>query len=539
MYVGGTIFVDVASHTIHVYHQVSLAAADTLLSKAQFEQDAASYGVSIKQYHVDNGIFTSAAWKDNLHGERHQQQSRRLRIPPAMSQGQHPAAPPPNRQRPAPIDTTFAQPRTPAATAPPTFDFSDQGEHVNPPTPRALAPPPSPRAPPTPHLTKSLYGHKHAAKLFYQLLRDTLTKKLNFHLSPSDHCLFIRHDCIIINWVDDQLILTKDPMVALEVVESMRSAGLILDIESQQGSIANYLGIQIQEQDDGTLLLTQSGLVERVLEAIDLKDANPKDTPASEALGSNKDSPTFDGKYNYRSVIGMIMYLTSSTRPDCAFAIHQCAHFSHDPRQAHASALKRLACYLKKTKLDGLRIKPHCFGNPARLDLWVDADFAGIWGKDDPQDPSMVRSHSGILVTYDDTSVFWSSKLQTEIALSTMEAEYIALSAGMRILIHLRRIHEDVCTHFKGCEIPYDPQSNISHVFEDNHACFVLATTDPPRMTPRSKTIAIKYHWFREHLKEGEIEMRTTKSEDQRANIPTKALPRPQFETERHLIMGF
>jgi hypothetical protein len=73
MYVGGTIFVDVASHTIHVYHQVSLAAADTLLSKAQFEQDAASYGVSIKQYHVDNGIFTSAAWKDNLHGERQQQ----------------------------------------------------------------------------------------------------------------------------------------------------------------------------------------------------------------------------------------------------------------------------------------------------------------------------------------------------------------------------------------------------------------------------------------------------------------------------------
>jgi hypothetical protein len=388
-------------------------------------------------------------------------------------------------------------------------------------------------------LTKSLYGHKHAAKLFYQLLRDTLTKKLNFHLSESDHCLFIRHDCIIINWVDDQLILTKDPKVALEVVESMRSAGLILDIESQQGSIANYLGIQIQEQDDGTLLLTQSGLVERVLEAMDLEDANPKDTPASEALGSNKDSPTFDGKYNYRSVIGMIMYLTSSTRPDCAFAIHQCARFSHDPRQAHASALKRLACYLKKTKLDGLRIKPHRFGDPARLDLWVDADFAGIWGKDDPQDPSTVRSRSGILVTYDDTSVFWSSKLQTEIALSTMEAEYIALSAGMRILIHLRRIHEDVCTHFKGCEIPYDPQSNISHVFEDNHACFVLATTDPPRMTPRSKSIAIKYHWFREHLKEGEIEMRTTKSEDQRANILTKALPRPQFETERHLIMGF
>jgi hypothetical protein len=120
-----------------------------------------------------------------------------------------------------------------------------------------------------------------------------------------------------------------------------------------------------------------------------------------------------------------------------------------------------------------------------------------------------------------------------------MEAEYIALSAGMRVLLHLRRIHEDVCTRFTDCAIPYNPKSNVSQVFEDNHACFVLATTDPPQMTPRSKLIAIKYHWFRDHLKQGEIEMRTVESALQRANILTKALPCPQFELERKLIMGF
>jgi hypothetical protein len=174
-------------------------------------------------------------------------------------------------------------------------------------------------------LTKSLYGHKFAAKLFYELLRDTLTDKLGFYVSPSDHCLFIHHDCIIINWIDDLLLLTKNPAVALETVKAMRKAGLILDIESDSGSIANNLGIQIQEEDDGTLLLTQSGLIDRKFEAMDLKNANPKDTPATEAVGANKQSPSLDGKYNYRSVIGMMMYLTSSTRPDCAFAIHQCA----------------------------------------------------------------------------------------------------------------------------------------------------------------------------------------------------------------------
>jgi hypothetical protein len=60
--------------TIHVFHQVSLEAAGMLLRKAQFELDTASYHVTVKQYHVDNGIFTFAAWKDNLHGECQQQQ---------------------------------------------------------------------------------------------------------------------------------------------------------------------------------------------------------------------------------------------------------------------------------------------------------------------------------------------------------------------------------------------------------------------------------------------------------------------------------
>jgi hypothetical protein len=61
-----------------------------------------------------------------------------------------------------------------------------------------------------------------------------------------------------------------------------------------------------------------------------------------------------------------------------------------------------------------------------------------------------------------------------------IEAEYIALFAGMRVLLHLQCMHEVVCTCFTDCRIPYDPKSNVSQVFEDNHACFVLASTDPP-----------------------------------------------------------
>jgi transposase InsO family protein len=75
MYCGGTIFVDIASGTVHVYHQVSPAVADILLSKAQFEHEARTHGIDVKKYHTDNGIFMSAAWKEHLHGL---QQTQRL-----------------------------------------------------------------------------------------------------------------------------------------------------------------------------------------------------------------------------------------------------------------------------------------------------------------------------------------------------------------------------------------------------------------------------------------------------------------------------
>ena len=89
--------------------------------------------------------------------------------------------------------------------------------------------------------------------------------------------------------------------------------------------------------------------------------------------------------------------------------------------------------------------------------------------------------------------VTWVSKLQTESSLSTMEAEYVALSASMRTLIPLQRKLWEICG---ALEVPLDDQSLLSTVWEDNQAALGLATSDPPCLTPRSKHLAIKYHWF-------------------------------------------
>jgi hypothetical protein len=135
--------------------------------------------------------------------------------------------------------------------------------------------------------------------------------------------------------------------------------------------------------------------------------------------------------WSYASVVGMMMYLASNSRPDIAFAVHQCTRFTHCARRVHEKALKRIARYLKGTRTRRMRIQPTY---DLTMEMLADADFAGLWGAEKPTDPTSAKIQSGYL----STPVIWSSKMQTEIALSsTCEAEYIALSMAMKVLLPL------------------------------------------------------------------------------------------------------
>jgi len=147
-----------------------------------------------------------------------------------------------------------------------------------------------------------------------------------------------------------------------------------------------------------------------------------------------------------------------------------------------------------------------------------------------------VQSRTGFVIALGDNPIVWQSKLQTEIALSTMSAEYIALSTAMRSLIHLRNVHHEVVKAF---DLPWSKESAVSTVYEDNQACVILATTEPPRHTPQSRTIAVKYHWFREQLSKEMVRIAKIDGKLQRANILTKALPRVQFEAECKMLIGW
>ena len=178
--------------------------------------------------------------------------------------------------------------------------------------------------------------------------------------------------------------------------------------------------------------------------------------------------------------------------------------------------------------------------NDLSLDCHVDADLAGNWNPSDPEDPNGVRSRTGYLLTFAGVPLLWKSKMQDCIALSTMESEYIALSTAMRSLVHVRALLKEVCKNFN---LAYgDRVSEISTVFEDNRAAKILAETDPPRLTPQSKSLAIKYHWFRSHLgqKNGKgIILKDVASASNKADFLTKALTPDPFAASRLAVCGW
>ena len=266
-----------------------------------------------------------------------------------------------------------------------------------------------------------------------------------------------------------------------------------------------------------------------------LENANPKETPAKHGtLPKDAQGEDCNEDFNYASVVGMLLYLEGHSRPDISFAVNQCSRYTFAPKRSHEEAIKHIGRYLKGTRDKGITLKPT---KDLKIDCFVDADFAGLWGYEDDQDPTSVRSRSGFLFIVGGCVISWSTKLQTEIALSTMESEYIAMSMAMKELIPLRRTVIAIC---EGLELSTDLISSIqSDVWEDNAGALALAKLEPPRMTPRSKHYSIKYHWFREFINSDSIVLNKIDTKAQLADILTKSLPKEQFVVLRRLLMGW
>ena len=249
-------------------------------------------------------------------------------------------------------------------------------------------------------------------------------------------------------------------------------------------------------------------------------------------LGSDANGKVFQEDWEYSSVVGMMLYLTH-TRPEIQFAVHQVACFCHTPRDSHATAIYHICKYLKGTPDKGLEFVPD--SQSLRLDCYVDADFAGLFNVENALDPICSKSRTGYTIFLGKGPVVWVSKLQHETALSTTEAEYIALSQAMRELILMRRLVTKIAQILGSPELATKMHSDV---FEDNNGCISQATS--PKFTPRNKHYATKFHFFKSHIgPEKGILLHKIGTEEQIADIFTKGLAGEIFKKLRKLLMGW
>ncbi|GJX21477.1 retrovirus-related pol polyprotein from transposon TNT 1-94 [Tanacetum coccineum] len=352
-------------------------------------------------------------------------------------------------------------------------------------------------------LKKALYGLKQAPRAWYDMLSSFLISQ-DFSKVSVDPTRFIRRkgkELLMVKiYVDDIIFVASTPQLC-----DLFAKIICLKFKmSMMGKISFFLGLQISQSPRG-IFINQSKYALESLKKYGFNSCDPVDTPMVEKskLEEDKKGKVVDPSH-YRGMIGTLLYLTTS-RPDLQFATCMCALYQAWPTEKHLHAVRRIFWYLRGTVNQGLWYpKDSSIAQTA----FADADHAGC------QDTS--RSTSGSMHFLGDRLVSWSSKRQKSIAISSTKAEYIALSGCCAQVLWMRSQLIDYGFGFN--KIP---------MYCDNKSVIALCCNNVQHS--RSKHMDIRFHFIKEHVENGVIELYFDNMEYQLADIFTKALGRERI----------
>ncbi|GJR90609.1 retrovirus-related pol polyprotein from transposon TNT 1-94 [Tanacetum coccineum] len=352
-------------------------------------------------------------------------------------------------------------------------------------------------------LKKALYGLKQAPCAWYDMLSSFLISQ-QFSKGAGDPTLFTRHvgnDILLVQiYVDDIIFASTNTTMCNEFANQMTNKFKM----SMMGQMSFFLGLQISQSPRG-IFINQSKYASEMVKKYDLHSTDSVDTPIIENKKLDED---LQGKQVdatlYRGMIGSLMYLTSS-RPDLNHVVCLCARYQAKPTEKHLQAVKRIFRYLNGTINMGLWYSKD---TDMSLTAYADADHAGC------QDTR--RSTSGSAQFLGDKLVSWSSKKQKSTAISSTEAEYISLSGCCSQILWMRSQLTD-----------YGFQFNKIPLYCDNKSAIALCCNNVQHS--RAKHIDIRYHFIKEQVENGIVELYFVWTEYQLADIFTKPLPRERF----------
>lgn len=354
-------------------------------------------------------------------------------------------------------------------------------------------------------LKKSIYGLRQASKDWYKKFDVTL-KSNGFAVNASDSCLYSKmfeSSCVIIClYVDDMLIVGSN----IEVVNDTKIFLSNMFEMKDLGEADVILGIRLKKTDGG-YSLSQSHYVEIFLKKFDSFDVLPCKTPYDASVELVKNNGPSVSQEKYAKIIGSVMFLMNSTRPDIAYAMSRLSRYNHNPGNSHWNALSRLLRYLRGT----MDVCLHFSRFPNVLEGYSDAN----WVSDNDE----INSTAGYVFVLGGGAISWKSSKQSCIARSTMESEFIALELAGQEAEWLRNLL---------AEIPFcGGRSSLVSLHCDSQAALGLATNS--NFKGKKRHLRIRHGVLRQLLKNGVISLDYVRSERNLADPLIKGLPRRQI----------
>lgn len=353
---------------------------------------------------------------------------------------------------------------------------------------------------------------------------DIFDSPLGFTNSAADGNVYVlqnRSDFAVLTlYVDDTLIAANSLPLLHSIKRQLNSRFLLSDL----GEVHHLLSLQVTRNlDHGWFRITQALYITQKLAEFGFLASKPVSTPLAPGTHlSAADCPSSSAEtaliaaFPYANAVGSLKWASLCTRPDLSFTVNVLAQCMHNPGDAHIRACKHVFRYLRGT-IDHYLEYRRTSTVPRPLYGFSDADWAG--------EVDQRRSTSGYVFLLSTGAISWSSTRQKTTALSSTEAEYVAMATAASELLWLRQLLHDLhCT---------DTLQTPTRVYCDNQSALALVTTT--RFHSRTKHISIRYHFIRQLVAQHKADFTYCPTEKMHADIFTKSLTGPKLA--QHLPM--
>lgn len=350
-------------------------------------------------------------------------------------------------------------------------------------------------------LRRTLYGLKQAAREWYKTITIFLNS-IGFSNSKSDQAIyFATRDNVkvwLVLYVDDILIISTSTNAINDVMRVLSKEYRMKDV----GKVNEFLGITIDyDRNEGTMTLSQSSKIEKMIKRFGMENCKGVATPLDKSYTTflNQNRQLTKEAFPYREAIGCLLYLAMCTHPDISYSVTFLSKFCEEPTAAHWVLVKRVFRYLRETSNYQLQFFK---SSNANLYAYSDADWGSLPDR---------KSTSGTALFYGDCLVSWKAKRQTVVALSTTEAEMIAVTDTFKELKLAKKILHEIFQQVSNCTI-----------LCDNQPCITIANGNG--YSGRAKHIDLKYLAVQDYVSNGEFKLEYCGTNDMKADIMTKAL---------------